>query len=168
MERVCKNCQKRFRPNPRVKNQHYCSKEECQKARRRKWQKNKMSMDEDYRKNQRDCQKRWSQSHPDYWRKYREGHPEYTRRNRDLQKHRNKVLRHKNKSIRASLDRIAKMDVINPQLPIVSGSYVLAPFDGQEVVNMDSIIVELSLLSTGYGSDSLVAKSVLDRKGPKK
>ncbi|PXF54723.1 MAG: hypothetical protein C4B58_15655, partial [Deltaproteobacteria bacterium] len=44
---------------------------ECQKARRRKWQKEKLATDEAYRANQADCQMAWRQRNPDYWRRYR-------------------------------------------------------------------------------------------------
>ncbi|PXF54103.1 MAG: hypothetical protein C4B58_16210 [Deltaproteobacteria bacterium] len=44
----------------------YCSRPEWQKARRRKWQKEKLATDKAYRANQADCQRAWSQRHPEF------------------------------------------------------------------------------------------------------
>ena len=39
MEKRCESCKRRFIPHPAVRDQRYCSNPECQKARKRKWQK---------------------------------------------------------------------------------------------------------------------------------
>jgi len=39
MEKRCESCERRFIPHPAVRHQEYCSDPECQKARKRKWQK---------------------------------------------------------------------------------------------------------------------------------
>jgi len=89
MSRICTFCGRSSEPCPTVPDQRYCSRPECQKARRRKWQKEKLATDEAYRANQADCQRAWRQKNPDYWRHYREIHPAYTERNRQLQRQRN-------------------------------------------------------------------------------
>ena len=71
----CAHCGCLFDPNPRVKNQRYCSDKECQRARKRLWQRRKLATDPDYKANQTDCQKTWREKNPDYWRKYRERNP---------------------------------------------------------------------------------------------
>jgi hypothetical protein len=41
----CAHCSCLFFPDPRVKNQRYCSSKECQRARKRLWQKEKLAHD---------------------------------------------------------------------------------------------------------------------------
>lgn len=82
----CAHCSCLFSPDPRVKNQRYCSKKECQRARKRLWQKEKLACDPDYKLNHRESNEQWRSSNPDYWKDYRLSHPEYTYRNRELQK----------------------------------------------------------------------------------
>ena len=56
----CKNCRRVIRnPNPRIKNQEYCGEKKCQRARKRKWQRRKMSSDQDYRLNQEAALAKW-------------------------------------------------------------------------------------------------------------
>lgn len=85
-EKRCAHCGCPLDLNPRSKNQRYCGKKECQRARKRLWQKAKMATDPDYRANQRECNKDWRDRNPDYWRDYRKSHPGYAERNRLLQK----------------------------------------------------------------------------------
>jgi hypothetical protein len=148
MER-CACCGRRFRPNPRVKQQRYCFRKECQRVRRRLWQKRKLAADEDYRCNQADAQRRWRRRNPDYWRRYRLAHPEYTRRNRERQRARNRR--------RVSMSReearevgIAKMDALAPISPMLSGRYKMYPVTDDRIAKMDPLIVEFTILSTSY------------------
>ena len=76
------HCKRLFEPDPRVKNQRYCGEKDCQQARKRKWQKDKLAADPDYKANQRDCQKDWLQRHPNYHKQYRQNHPAYLRARR--------------------------------------------------------------------------------------
>ena len=72
MKSFCCNACRRIHPvNPRNINQKYCNRADCQRARKREWQRKKRASDSDYRQNQKDCQKRWLENHPDYWRVYR-------------------------------------------------------------------------------------------------
>lgn len=82
----CACCGKPFQPRPQVPNQAYCSSPECQRARKRHWQQDKLQNDPDYRGNQRDAQRAWQERNPDYWRSYRDTHPEYAERNRNRQR----------------------------------------------------------------------------------
>lgn len=97
------HCKRLFIPDPRVKNQRYCGEKDCQRARKRKWQKEKLTTDPDYKANQRDCQNEWQQRHPGYYKKYRQDHPAYCERNTLLQRYRNTKAR-----------MIAKMDAFKP------------------------------------------------------
>ena len=67
----CKACRRIQPANPRNSHQQYCSRADCQRARKREWQRKKRTADPDYRQNQIDCQKRWRERHTDYWQEYR-------------------------------------------------------------------------------------------------
>ena len=47
----CTHCGRLFAPDPRVKNQRYCGEKDCQRVRKRKWQKEKLATDDDYKAN---------------------------------------------------------------------------------------------------------------------
>ena len=105
----CAACGERFSPCRHVPDQQYCSKPACQRERRRRWQREKLRRDPDYRANQAVAQRRWCERYRDYWRKYRQSHPDYTARNRARQRERNR-----NRDFNATaplLVPIAKMDV---------------------------------------------------------
>ena len=110
------HCRRIFDPDPRVKNQRYCGDKDCQRARKRKWQKEKLTADPDYMANQRDCQREWHQRHPGYYKKYRQDHPAYRERNTLLQGCRNAQAR-----------VIAKMDEFKPALLKDPRAFYLLP-----------------------------------------
>ena len=101
MTRRCACCGKPFAPRPQVPDQAYCSAPDCQRARKRQWQRAKLQSDPDYRDNQRAAQQAWVQRNPDYWRGYRGTQPDYVQRNREQQRSRDQ----------ARNDDLAKMDV---------------------------------------------------------
>lgn len=76
MTRRCAHCGHPFQPRPQVPNQTYCSDPDCQRARKLRWQQDKLRNDPDYRDNQRDAQRAWFNRHPGYWRAYRTANPE--------------------------------------------------------------------------------------------
>ena len=49
----CVHCRCLFVLNPRLKDQRYCGRIECQRARKRHWQRTKMAADADYQLNLR-------------------------------------------------------------------------------------------------------------------
>ena len=67
----CNACHRIQPINPRSSKQEYCNRADCQRARKREWQRKKRASDPDYRQNQNDCQKRWREQQPHYWREYR-------------------------------------------------------------------------------------------------
>jgi len=75
--RECLACGECFEPCRTVKEQKYCSKPECQRERKRRWQRAKLADDPEYRENHRNSQKQWRERNPDYWRKYRKKHQDY-------------------------------------------------------------------------------------------
>jgi len=135
----CRHCQCLFTLSARNPNQKYCSHPECQRVRKREWQRQKMKEDADYRANQKDAQTRWRLKNPDYWKTYRKKHPEYEQRNREGQLRRNKSKRPKV----SILGKIAKMDASN-------GYYGLVPCSDILIAKMDAKIVKITDLSVCY------------------
>jgi len=109
--RRCKHCHCYFEVCPKVEKHEYCRKPECQKARKRAWQKRKMAEDETYRRDQKQAQKDWCNNNPDYWEKYRSKNTKYTDRNRAQQKERNRIAKGLS-SDKPESDKIAKMDAL--------------------------------------------------------
>ena len=153
-KRRCKNqnCRCLFVISPRHPNQQYCSKKGCQRARKTKWHREKIAMDEDYKNNQADCQKRWVTKKPWYWKKYRERNPNYTKRNREKQKARDQSKRSKRGSkVDASiLNNLAKMDASNGDNITKSGIYKLIPVNKNNLAKMDVVTVQIIEISEGY------------------
>ena len=143
MEKTCACCKKRFMVHPAVRDQRYCSNPECQKGRKRKWQKEKLSRDSDYRANQAEAQRQWRGRNKDYWRQYRRRNPVYTEKNRIRQRERNRGRR--------SGAGIAKMDELQGKTLIPSGRYRLVPFCNLGIAKMDELIVEIGVISGGCG-----------------
>ena len=134
----CLACGDAFRSRPQVPDQSYCSTAECQRERRKVWQRERRRSDNDYRDNQARAQKKWLLSRPDYWKRYRAAHPEYAENNRAQQRTRN--------AARAA-GLIAKSDASMPISPLVSGTYRLSPAQAEEIAKMDAWIVRITLLS---------------------
>ncbi len=143
MEKRCLCCKRRFIPHPAVRHQRYCSDPECQKTRKRNWQREKLSNDSDYRANQASAQREWRSRNRDYWRQYRRRNPAYTERNRICQRERNRGRR--------SGAGIAKMDELRGKSVIRSGRYRLVPLCNLGIAKMDELIVEIGVISGGCG-----------------
>ena len=146
MDRIrCAACDDLFTRRRNVADQRFCSKPECQRARRRRWQRQKLKADPDYRANQAAVQQRWRARNPDYWRRYRRSHPAYTERNREQQRKRNR--NRAQVATGPSPSAIAKMDACKAQTAVVSGIYRLIPVSGCGVAKMDAYLVEMHVLS---------------------
>lgn len=70
-ERWCSECGETFLPRPQSPRQAFCSKAQCQKARKLLWQRTKRHSDQDYLDNQSKANAAWARRNPDYWRHYR-------------------------------------------------------------------------------------------------
>jgi hypothetical protein len=137
--KVCEHCGNRFIPS-RI-NQKYCTAESCRLDRKRRWQRNKLATDADYREAQREAQAAWLAKNPDYYRNYRRSHSSYTHTNRLKQRIRNRRLRGK----MDSGEKVAKMDA---KMPIFTGLYQLLAVesDGRLIAKMDAKYVQLTEL----------------------
>ena len=127
----CAHCRRLFVPNPRIKEQGYCRRNGCQRARKKLWQCRKMARDPDYKANHRNAQKSWQEQNRNYWRLYRRRNPRYVIRNRLLQQERNRQRR--------TRERIAKMDALEPFSTIRSGSYYIFTEPCQGIAKMDAL-----------------------------
>lgn len=132
----CAHCGCRFVADPRVKNQRYCGKIVCQRARKNLWQRQKLVSDPDYQANKRDCQRAWRSRNPQYWQNWRARHPRYVEQNRMLQKSRR--TRHRSE--------VAKMDALGPLSGIKTGSYYLVPDHDKMLAKMDASAQKVRLI----------------------
>lgn len=143
--RRCAACAASFRPRPQAREQRFCSRPECQRERRRRWQKNKRQRDADYRENQRRAQRNWAERHGGYWREYRARHPQSLERNRVRQRERDRRRRG---------GVLAKMDVSMPPQPVPSGIYEIRRVTqgAEALAKMDVWRVQLAVLPTDQGA----------------
>ena len=124
---TCSCCRRKVPANPRVKNQRFCSRDACQRERKRRWQQAKMATDPDYRANQRQAQKSW-----------RERNPEYRRRRKKAQSTPPSSPVH-------PLSSAVKMDASGYLFNGETGEYIIYP-PGCE---MDALRVKIIALSAG-------------------
>jgi hypothetical protein len=132
----CAHCRCHFVANPRVKNQRYCKKIECQRSRKTLWQRQKLASDPDYQADKFDFQRAWRSRNPSYWKNWRAEHPKYVERNRMLQKERRG----------RSKNSVAKMDAIEPLSSIKTGNYFLVPDLAETVAKMDASAQKVRLI----------------------
>ena len=135
----CLACGDPFPLRTQSPDQSYCSAPECQRQRRKLWQREKRQTDDDYRQNQARAQRKWLDSQPDYWQRYRAEHPDYTQRNREQQRARSATQR---------VGTIAKMDASKPAPVLASGTYRLSAIAPKGVAKMDAWIVEITVLTS--------------------
>lgn len=133
------NCRRPVVPDPRVKNQRTCGKEECRRWRRNRRQREKMKSDAEYRSNQVDSQQCWMEQNRSYWRNYRLKNPSYVARNRLLQKGRDQRRR----------ARLAKMDSLKQSYLVSPGTYYLVPAK-EHLAKMDPLSPKYFLIPQGY------------------
>jgi len=137
--RRCLACGRSFQPRPQVPQQSYCSGQDCQRQRKKLWERERRRSDPDYRKNQASASQAWSRKHPDYWREYRRANPQYTERNRSTQQTR--------RTDKHPVPPVAKMDVSDAATALASGLYRLTKMRGGGVAKMDSWLVRITVLS---------------------
>jgi hypothetical protein len=140
MARLCAHCRHPLPLSTKNLNQKYCGQPECQKARKRLWQKQKMASDPAYRENQRQANNEWLKKNPQYWDQYRQNRPEYTNRNREKSKERMRIRR----QVSYVVYMFAKMDASIVDPTRLSGYYALIPL-GEMFAKMDARLVQLTI-----------------------
>lgn len=135
---ICASCNDEVTPNPKLKGrqQSYCGKANCQKARKAAWKRKKMRSCPEFRSDHALSNKKWSMSHPSYWQDYRLSNPDKTYRNRLLQHQRNRRLR----SPPEPPDCKGRRD--NTELNQMVGEYWLVPV----IAKVDAIKVNIAAI----------------------
>jgi len=146
---ICLNCRRVFVASPKHPNQKYCSRKKCQNARKTKWHRKKLAIDEDYRKNQSQSYEKWISNKSDYWKKYRDRNPDYTKRNREKQKERDQSKRKKvaQAANTSTLQDLAKIDALTSKKRIIPGVYKLIPVNEDNLAKMDALTVKITVIS---------------------
>jgi len=139
-----KGCGVLFVPCRQVPGQEYCSRKECQQARKREWNRKKFASDPDYKKARKEAQQRWKEKNLTYWQEYRARHPEYTRKNRQQQK-----LRNQKRRKTPPVSKIVKTDESIPIKKELTGRYKITPLHADMIVKADECIVEITAISSG-------------------
>ena len=146
MEEIqCCHCGHFFPKSPRHKEQYYCRKPECQKARKAAWKRKKMRDDPEYRLNHQASNKAWFEAHPGYWKMYRKKNPKKAERNRILQKIRNKRRLKKNQG-GSDCSLIAKVDASTTRKIKVIGQFWMVPV----IAKVDALKVYISEIPDIY------------------
>ncbi len=121
---VCVNCYGFFLPSPRHKNQCYCMKPPCRRAKKAAWKRHKMATDPDFKLDQKLSNQKWAQKNPGYWEGYRKRNPKKVQRNRTLQ-----LVRNRRRAKQGKTDRkvdapvIAKVDALKVNIFEISTPY---------------------------------------------
>ena len=138
----CVHCGKFF--IPRNRKQNYCTKADCQCARKAAWQRYKMKTDVDYRAQQQLSNEKWVNKTPGYWTRYRQRNPDKVERNRALQHIRNRRNRQTDQDPAFAV--IAKMDARKSYDFDLLGQFYLVPV----IAKMDVSKVNIYIISKGY------------------
>jgi len=147
-QRRCGACRKLFHPRPQSPDQQFCSGAECQRERKRRWQKARRALDADYRDNDVQANRHWRSGHPGYWREYRRKHRQYVSRNRQQQRERDRVRR-RDRVPAGPMPDLANEDASRLPYRLETGTYRMIPVTGSELANEDACLVKISLLSGG-------------------
>lgn len=146
MEQIpCCHCGDFFTPSPRHKNQVYCMKPACRRARKAAWKRNKMQTDPDYHYNHKLSNQKWAKAHPGYWKDYRSRQSEYVERNRIFQavRNRRRILCHQS-NVGGNL--IAKVDASIFSKNRMVGQFYLVPV----IAKVDALKVNIFDISSPY------------------
>lgn len=141
---ICIHCHRRCKKNPRLKSgQKYCGSPLCQQARKNRWEREKLSKDNQYRDRRRKSKKQWYSHYPgdQYQSVYRHSHPNYLEGNRKKQQKRNE-----SRAIESGSAKIVKTDTLTSESVVRRGLYVLLPYkktDAEKIVKTDALIVQL-------------------------
>jgi len=147
-KRRCGACRKLFHPRSQSPEQEFCSATECQRERKRRWQKARRGADPDYRDNDVQANRQWRLGHPEYWRAYRRQHPQSVIRNRDKQRERDRARRLRAPQPPPGGD-LANEDTSRLKGPLETGTYRMIPVTGGDLANEDAWLVKIALLSGG-------------------
>jgi len=144
----CAACRKHFHPRPQSPGQKFCSAAQCQRERKRRWQKARRAADPDYRDNDVQANRQWRSRHPGYWRAYRRKHPQSIIRNREKQRERDRARRLKPPQPSPPPD-LANEDASSIPFFVGTGTYRMIPVAMGNLANENACLVKIALLSGG-------------------
>ena len=145
-KRRCSACHKHFHPCPQSPGQEFCSAAECQRERKRRWQKVRRAADSDYRDNDVQANRQWRSRHPGYWRAYRRKHPQVVIRNREKQRERDRARRLKPPQPPPT-PHLANEDASSLPFSVETGTYRMIPVTENLLANENACLVKIALLS---------------------
>ncbi len=148
-KRRCAACRKLFHPRPQSPEQKFCSAAECQRERKRRWQRARRATDPDYRDNDVQANRQWRSRHPGYWRAYRCRHPEWVIRNRVKQRERDRARRLKAPQPPPTTSHLANEDASSLPFLLETGTYRMIPVTGGDLANENVYLVKIALVSGG-------------------
>lgn len=119
----CVSCGTSF--TPRNRDQNFCSRNACQRARKAQWEREQRRINPDFQQGRKISQKKWLANNPNYWKDYRQKNPEQTRKNRALQKIRNRCRNNAGPTQKVTV--IAKTDARKVPPLLLSGPFWLVP-----------------------------------------
>ena len=124
---ICIHCKQPFNQSPRHKTQTYCQHPVCKRARKARWQRDKMKSDPDYRLNQKDAMRNWRKNNLGYYKQYRKNNPDKAHVNRVSQALRRAGVRMSmvNKLAKEASNEVAKMDASNAYKIGLYGMFLL-------------------------------------------
>jgi len=157
----CVHCDSSLPPGKRNPKQRYCGRLECQRARKRQWQKEKLQNDPCYKENQKQANKDWQKNNPDYWQGYRSKNKGYAERNRVKSRDRMRLRR----QVALAVQEFAKMDASLVDEQRLSGYYALLPF-GDMFAKMDVKILKVHAPGIFPGIQQDVCKERTVLNGP--
>jgi len=112
---LCKNCFEFFPSSPRHKDQNYCMKPECRRAKKAACKRRRMDAEPKFKEEQQLTNKKWAQNRPGYWKDYRKKNPKKAERNRALQTLRNRRRAEKRKN--KANDKTKVIAKVDPSIP---------------------------------------------------
>ena len=144
---LCKNCFGFFPPSPRHKDQKYCMKPECRRAKKADWKRHKMNTDPKFQEDQYLANKKWAENHPGYWKDYRDNNPDKAERNRTLQIVRNRRrAERRNNNAKTETKVIAKVDPSKSNNITLLGRFWVVPV----IAKVDALKVNIYEISKPY------------------
>ncbi len=143
----CRQCGKRTRKNPRIKNiQHFCGCQRCQQSRKNLWEREKLKKDPDYFEHRKRQKSLWRKNRPShqYQSEYRQSHSFYAETNLQKQQLRNKKA--SKIAFESHFKKVVKTDALIAENLVGRGLYEIKPYKtcpGKKIVKTDALIVEI-------------------------
>lgn len=128
----CPHCGCKFHPQKHIVNQKYCSKQNCQRARKNAWTCLKLKRDRDYETNKKEAQYKWKINNSDYWARYKRNYKK------------NIAVGRPNKERAKQKEKINKSRFKKPALKILLRKNALIDLHKAKTINCDCRLILIS------------------------